>query len=126
MNSSSSSIDGFGLRDALYAQALLDRVGRLRAVLEPMLRAILVDDDLGGLRLRVAAADGLDHAAVTRRALIGDGDAPDRILLAPHAGESNSYGHKRAASLARVVQMDRAVRESVLVHQLQIDAHAVR
>src|SRR4051794_40952843 len=95
MNSSSSSIDGVGLGDALDAEELLDRVGRLRAVLQPVLGALLVDDDLRGLRLRVVAADRLDHAAVTRRALIGDDDAPDRVLLAPHAGESDSYGHKR-------------------------------
>src|SRR3954453_8027919 len=57
--------------------------------------ALLVDDDLRRLRLRVVAADRLDHAAVARRALIRDDDAPDRVLLAPHAGESYSYGHKR-------------------------------
>src|SRR3954471_14986411 len=97
-NARSSSTAGLG--DALDAQELLDRVGRLRAVLEPVLRALLVDHDLRGLRLRVVAADRLNHAAVTRRALIGNDDAPDRILLAPHAGESYSYGHKRPGSLA--------------------------
>src|SRR3954469_4823738 len=74
-------------------------------MLEPVLGALLVDHDLRGLRLRVVAADRLDHAAVTRRALIGNGDAPDRILLAPHAGESNSYGHKRPGSLAAAHQL---------------------
>src|SRR3954453_21842745 len=95
MNSSSSSIDGFGLGDALDAQELLDGVARLRAVLQPVLRALLVDDDLGGLRLRVVAADRLDHTAIPRRALIRNHAPPDRVLLAPHAGESYSYGHKR-------------------------------
>src|SRR5213079_2753795 len=115
-NSSSSSIDGVRLGDALDAQELLDRVGRLRAVLEPVLGTLLVDHDLRGLRLRVVAADRLDHAAVTRRAQIGDDDAPDRILLAPHAGESDSYGHKRSASLACVVKVDGSVLESALIH----------
>jgi hypothetical protein len=48
--------------------------------------ALLVEDDLGRLGLRVVAPDLLDHAAVARRALIGHDDAPDGVLLAPHAG----------------------------------------
>src|SRR3954470_18466912 len=86
--------------DALVAQELPDRIGRLRAIVEPVPRALLVDHDLRGLGLRVVAADRLDHTAVARRALVGDDDAPDRILLAPHAGEADSYGHKRRKSLA--------------------------
>ena len=50
--------------------------------------------DRRGLGLRVVVADRLDEAAVARRALVGDDHAPDRILLAPHAGEANSYGHR--------------------------------
>src|SRR5204862_2582729 len=88
-------------------------------------RAGLVDDDLGRLRLRVVTADRLDHAAVTRRALIGDDYAPDRILLAPHAGESYSYGHKRPASLACVLQMNHAVLEAALVDEPQIQAQVL-
>src|SRR4051794_21264419 len=95
-------------------------------MLEPVLGTLLVDHDLRGPRLRVVAADRLDHAAVTRRALIGDDDAPDRVLLAPHAGESDSYGHKRPGSLAGVFQMDRAVGEGVAPQKPQIDADVRR
>ena len=45
--------------------------------------ALLVDHDRRGVGLRVVVADRLDRAAVARRALVGDDDAPDRVLLRP-------------------------------------------
>src|SRR4029453_5263202 len=70
------------------------RVRRLRPAGDPVLEALLVDHDRGGLGLRVVVPDRLDEAAIARRALVGDDHAPDRILLAPHAGEADSYGHR--------------------------------
>ena len=102
---SASSAAGAGLRRATPASAvvrrscvrlhqLLHRVGRLGAARDPVLEALLVDRDRRGLRLRVVVADRLDEAAIARRALVGDDHAPDRILLAAHAGEPDSYGHR--------------------------------
>ena len=56
--------------------------GGLGAVVEPVAGALLVDLDQRGLGLRVVVADRLDRATVTRRALVGDDDAPDRVLAA--------------------------------------------
>ena len=50
-------------------------------------------DDGRGVGLRVVVPDGLDHAAVARRALVGDDDAPDRVLAAADAGEAEADGH---------------------------------
>src|SRR5207248_7158806 len=39
----------------------------------------------------VIAPDGLDHAAVARRALVGHDDAPDRVLPTPDARQPYTY-----------------------------------
>src|SRR5437764_248924 len=46
-----------------------------------------------GLRLGVVVTDRLDHSPVAGRALVGDDDAPDRVLLAAHPGEPQPYRH---------------------------------
>src|SRR3954453_22830539 len=78
--------------DPLRAHELADGPARLRAAGEPVPDALLVEDDLRRLGLGVVAPDGLDHAAVAGRALVGDYDAPNRVLLASHAGQPHSYG----------------------------------
>jgi hypothetical protein len=65
---------------------LLHLVARLRAASDPVLQTLLVEHDRRGIGLRVVVADRLDEAAIARRALVGDDHAPDRVLLAPHAG----------------------------------------
>src|SRR4051812_27493177 len=77
--------------DSLRAHQLADRVGGLRAAREPVLQALLVEDDLGGLGLGVVAAHGLDDATVARRALVGDDYSPDRVLMTADAGQPHSY-----------------------------------
>src|ERR1700750_2436602 len=97
-NSSSSVIGGLaaGGFDALGPQQGGHGLRRLGAVLEPVARALLVDVDRRGLRLRVVLADRLDRAPVARRAFVGDDDAPDRILLRTHASKSDSDCHSAA------------------------------
>src|SRR6185436_16797827 len=84
---------------------LLHGVGGLRAARDPVPEALLVDHDRRGLSLRVVVADRLDEPAIARRALVGDDHAPDRILLATHAGEANSYGHIDRERLATAGQL---------------------
>ena len=52
-----------------------DRLGRLRADAEPVLRALGVDLDERGVLVRVVLADLLDRAAVALGARVGDDDA---------------------------------------------------
>src|SRR3954465_5589741 len=78
------------LRDALSLQELLDRVGRLGAAIQPVPDPLLVEHDRRGVGLRVVATERLDEATVARRARVGDDDAPHRVLLPAHAGESHS------------------------------------
>src|SRR5262249_14603463 len=92
-NSSVTSRSAARGRDALGAQQGGDRLRRLGAVLEPVTRALLVELDRRGLGLRVVATDRLDRAAVARRALVGDDDPPDRVLLRSDAPQSDSHCH---------------------------------
>src|SRR4051812_25724690 len=85
-----------GRLDALGAEERGDRLGRARALLQPVLRPVLVDHDQRGVGLRVVLADRLDRATVARRALVGDDHPPDRVLLAPDPPKSNSHGHAAA------------------------------
>src|SRR6476620_486409 len=80
--------------DALGPQQGRNRLRRLGAVLKPVLGALLVDVDRRGLGLRVVLADRLDRAPVTRRAFVGDDDAPDRVLLRTHASKSDADCHR--------------------------------
>src|SRR5438093_5039822 len=67
--------------NVLRLEQALDRVGRLRALREPVLDLVLVELDRRRVGLRVVAADDLDELAVARRARVGGDDAVDRILL---------------------------------------------
>src|SRR5829696_7682031 len=82
--------------DALGPQQGRHRLRGLGAVLEPVARALLVEDDRRGLGLRVVLADRLDRATVARRAFVGDDDPPDRVLLGTHSSKSDSDCHKVA------------------------------
>src|SRR5258707_13209476 len=79
--------------DPLDAQQLAHRGGGLRAARQPAASALLVENDRRGVGLRVVVTDRLDHAAVARRALIGDDDAPNRILLAAPPCEPQPNRH---------------------------------
>src|SRR3954447_10402153 len=82
---------GSGGGDALGAEELPDRLGGLCTALEPVAGALLVAGDLRRGGLGGVAGRRLDHAAVARRTLVRHDDAPDRILLATHAGQPESY-----------------------------------
>src|SRR3954451_24895054 len=82
--------------DPLGAKQSRDRTSGLCALLEPVLGAILVDHDQRRIRLRVVLADRLDRAAVPRRALVGDDNPPDRVLLRADPAKSDSHGHAAA------------------------------
>src|SRR5580700_6720089 len=60
-------------------QQTLDRLGRLRADRQPVLRALGVDLNERRLQLRVVLADLLDRAAVPLGARVGDDDAVERF-----------------------------------------------
>src|SRR3954464_6158625 len=87
---------GTGRLDALGPEQGGDGPGRTRPLLQPVLGAILVDHDQRRVGLWVVLADRLDRAAVPRRALVGDDNPPDRVLLGPDPAKSDSHGHAAA------------------------------
>ena len=87
-----------GIEEAQHA------VGRLGAVLHPMLDALGLEHDALRVVLRqdrIPGADDLDEAAVAREARVGDDDAIERALLGAGAGETDFQGH-RFSSFVRV------------------------
>src|SRR3954466_3923731 len=95
----------------LRAHELADGARRLGAAVEPVADAFLVEDDLRRLGLGVVAPDRLDDATVAGRALVGDDDAPDRVLPAAHTGQPHSYGQSLRSPL-RTKDSGRAVKHS--------------
>src|SRR5688500_18546562 len=93
---SSARTLGAGDADALGPKQAGDRGARLSAMVDPVLRALLVKDDGRRLGLRVVVADRLDRAAVARRSLVGYDNAPDGVLARTHPSQSDSDGHKAA------------------------------
>src|SRR5687767_14453163 len=81
------------LQDAGAAKQRANGVGRLRADIEPVVRAL----GLHGERvLRLPGrilADDLDELAVARALRVGDDDAVHRGFLPPNAAETNLDGH---------------------------------
>src|SRR5436190_8748480 len=92
-SASNSSISAPLAGDALDLQQAANRLGRLRAVLEPLPRLVLVDLDEGRLVLRVVAPDDLDELAVAGGARVGGHDAIDRILLRADPGQAELHCH---------------------------------
>src|SRR5688572_29811472 len=82
-----------GLHDAGLSQERADGVGRLRAAIEPEVRAILVELQCLLTRPRRVLAEDLEELAVARRTAIGDDDAVGRGLLAAVATETDTNGH---------------------------------
>src|SRR4029453_18300432 len=68
-----------------------------RALGQPRADAVLVQVDRRRIGLGVVLADVLDEAAVPRGALVGDDDPPDRVLLAAHTGEPQSYCQRKSS-----------------------------
>src|SRR5262245_3467160 len=66
-----------------------DRVGRLCALGEPVLHALPVDFDDGGLGARIVVAEDFDEAAVARRARISDDDSEEWALLGTGPPQTN-------------------------------------
>src|SRR5690606_3428700 len=79
--------------DALDAKQTGDALGGLGTLPEPVIRPFLVDHDGRRLGLRVVLADRFDRAAITRRALVGDNDSPDRVLLRTNSSKSDTDCH---------------------------------
>src|SRR5207249_11366086 len=74
MRGSTGGRRDLGLGDAAANEKHPRGRGRARAVLDPMARAVRVDDEVDGLGARVVVTDGLDELAIARRARIGDDD----------------------------------------------------
>jgi len=75
-----------------------DRVGRERALGEPLADLVDVDGELDRSGPRVVVADRLDGLAVAGAAAVHDDDAVGRLLRGPDASEANSNCHVRAGS----------------------------
>src|SRR5262245_54143374 len=103
-----------GLAHAQLAEERLHRVGRLRADVQPVQRALLVELHLfvDGLAERVVGAQLLDRRAVAARARVEDADAVRGAVLAPDALQSNPGGHPGSSFVLWVVVLE-GVRSSV-------------
>ena len=84
---------GSALRDVLRAQELANGVGGLGTAGQPVLDPLLVEDNGGGIGLRVVVPDGFNHPSVALGALVGHDHPPDRVLAAADAGQSESHCH---------------------------------
>src|SRR6185436_10448043 len=94
-----SGFGGRGRALALPLQQLAHGLARHRAVLDPVLQALLVDAELDRVAQRVVDAQLLDEAAVARAAPVRRNDAVERNLLAACAGQSDFDGHLLMISL---------------------------
>src|SRR5919197_5896715 len=65
------------------------RIGRLRALLQPVIDALLVDLHDGRLVARGVVSEDFDERAVARGARISDDDAEERTLLGSGATQTN-------------------------------------
>src|SRR5439155_999686 len=81
-----------GCDGGLLEQAL-DRLARLRADPEPVLRALRVDLDDRRVVLRLVDADELDRLAVALGARVGDDDAVLRVADLAHPQKPDLDGH---------------------------------
>src|ERR1700722_4773447 len=88
---SSLGCGGLELRQAL--EQTIDRLRRGRAVLTPVLQAVMLDDELAGILRRVVGTDVLEETPAPRAPLIGDNETVKRLLLGARAGETNMNGH---------------------------------
>src|SRR5688572_9176554 len=74
-------------------EQLLDAFGRLRAVLQPVQRPVVVDLDERRLYARFVGADDLDEAPVAGRMRVGRDHAVGRLLGLSHPHEAEFDGH---------------------------------
>src|SRR5690606_8666823 len=82
------------LVDALLAKQRPDLRRRLRALADPVLDALFVDDDLVGIvvrEVRVVVPQNLDEPAIARERRFGRHKAEGVIVLAPRARETDLY-----------------------------------
>src|SRR5690606_32720017 len=78
---------------ALPAEQVARRVGRLGALLEPVEDALVVEPHDGGLGDGLVAPEVFDEPAVARAARFGGEEGVDGVLLAPHPAEAEFDGH---------------------------------
>src|SRR5208282_2851547 len=71
-----------------------DGVARLRALADPVLGAIELQDEIVTLLQRLIRADFLDELAIARTAAVGHHYAEIRGILGPDAFHANFYCHK--------------------------------
>lgn len=78
------------------------RLGRLRALAAPVLKAFVVQ--LEGYRLDVGVerTDALDETPVATIAAIGDHDSVKGALLAAVPSQTNLYGHSVSSMMKRL------------------------
>src|SRR5262245_6776977 len=74
-------------------EALVDALGRLSAVLQPLQGLLVVDGDARRLLTGVVLADDLDEPAVTRRAAVRRHDAVARLLGLADSHEPELHCH---------------------------------
>src|SRR5690606_1583085 len=85
-------VRGFPLHQAFGGEQARDAVGRLGALLQPVLDALDLQDRavrIVLLQQRVEGAHLLDEAAVARRMAVGDDDRVVRAPLGAAAGETS-------------------------------------
>src|SRR5665213_2919606 len=85
------------------------RIGRLRALADPVLHAFAVDLHDGRLGARVVVSENFDEGAVSRGARIGHDDAEERTFLGSCTTETN-YQHLSLLHWPSRLELDRLVR----------------
>src|ERR1035437_9105152 len=82
-------------------------VGRLRALADPVVDALLLDIDERRLGARVVVAQDFDEAAVAGGARVGHHDAEERALLGTGTAQTNRY-HLSVSFTAREARSPRS------------------
>src|SRR6185503_16106560 len=79
--------------DARVPEQAQDGVRGLRALGEPRLRLVFVDDERDGLGARVVVPDDLDRSPVAGAAAVGDDDSVSRLLGRANARQPDADCH---------------------------------
>src|SRR2546423_7885300 len=81
---------------ARLLEQLLDPLGRLGALAQPVERLGVVDHDPRRILAGLVGAHDLDEPAVAWRTAVGSDDAVRRLLGLPHAHQAELHGHGRS------------------------------
>src|SRR5689334_22693318 len=101
-----------------------DGIGRLRAVAQPLLHLLLVDDYLDRIAARVVVTDDLEETPVTRRACVRDDEPVRRLLSRARTAQTDldcqvvllvaelrsaKYTRRASLGLRSTVKVDRSI-----------------